>query len=234
MSYWKGLTYNGSLLTYGNNSLGYYPSAEMNPYNLPPWTIRIEYAHNQQGPIIPSLGHPQAHVDHFGNGNVWDVYLTDTQYPESSFRDLFRTNKDDTSIYTDIMWKLGDPNLLKVWGANAPGLRDIDGMFANCHNLREVCLFDTRHVKRWMSTFGGCDKLQYIPRFDVSSADYMTGTFVNCIHVTGGALDLYNDASSTGLVQYHYLTFGDCGRNTTTGAAELSEIPESWGGLKEN
>ena len=34
MAYWRGLTYNGSLLTYGDHTLAYYPSADMNPYNL--------------------------------------------------------------------------------------------------------------------------------------------------------------------------------------------------------
>jgi len=228
MAYWRGLTYNGSLLTYGDHTLAYYPSADMNPYNLPPWTIRIEYAFDTHGPIIPSLGFPQTHVDHFGNGNVWDVSLAGAEHPDYWFHDLFRTNETDTSTNTVIMYKLGDPNLLKVWGANAPGLTNLEGMFANCHNLREVCLFDTRYVNRWGWTFGGCDKLQYIHRFDVSSADFMNFTFANCIRVTGGALDLYNDASSTGLVYSHYATFRYCGKNTTTGAAELAEIPDDW------
>lgn len=228
MAYWRGLTYNGSLLTYGDHTLAYYPSADMNPYNLPPWTIRIEYAFDTHGPIIPSFGLPQTHVDHFGNGNVWDVSLAEMENPDWFFHDLFRTDEPDDNPNHDIGYRLGDPNLLKVWGANAPGLTDLSGMFANCHNLREVCLFDTRYVTNWGSTFGGCTKLQYLPRFDVSSAVYMNFMCVYCFRVTGGALDLYNDASSTGLVRNHYYTFAYCGKNTTTGAAELAEIPDDW------
>ena len=228
MAYWRGLTYNGSLLTYGDHTLAYYPSADMNPYNLPPWTIRIEYAFDTHGPIIPSLGFPQTHVDHFGNGNVWDVSLAGAEHPDWFFYDLFRTDEPDDNPHSDIGYRLGDPNLLKVWGANAPGLTDLGGMFANCHNLREVCLFDTRYVTNWGSTFGGCTKLQYLPRFDVSSAVYMNFMCAECLKVTGGALDLYNDASSTGLVRKHYYTFAYCGKNTTTGAAELAQIPNDW------
>ena len=228
MAYWRGLTYNGSLLTYGDHTLAYYPSADMNPYNLPPWTIRIEYAFDTHGPIIPSLGFPQTHVDHFGNGNVWDVSLAGAEHPDWFFHDLFRTDEPDDDPHSDIGYRLGDPNLLKVWGANAPGLTDLSGMFANCHNLREVCLFDTRYVTNWGSTFGGCTKLQYLPRFDVSSAVYMNFMCAECLNVTGGALDLYNDASSTGLVRNHYYTFAYCGKNTTTGAAELAQIPNDW------
>ena len=228
MAYWRGLTYNGSLLTYGDHTLADYPSADMNPYNLPPWTIRIEYAFDTHGPIIPSLGFPQTHVDNFGNGNVWDVSLTESTHPNYWFHDLFRTNEPDDNPHTVLRYKLGDPNLLRVLGAYAPGLTDLDGMFANCHNLREVCLFDTRYVKMWYGTFGGCTKLQYLPRFDVSSAVSMDYMCAECLMVKGGALDLYNDASSTGLVSSHYYTFAYCGKNTTTGAAELAQIPDDW------
>lgn len=229
MSYWRGLTYNGSLLTYGDHTLAYYPSADMNPYNLPPWTIRVEYGREPGSgePIIPSTTFPKVHVDHFGNGNVWDITI-DANLKEAWFRELFRTHTPDDSPYADITCDLGDPGLTKVWGANAPGLTSLNTMFVNCHNLREVCIFDTRYVTSWTRAFSSCTSLKSIPRFDVFEAKYMLATFSNCFHVEHGALDLYNDASSTGLVTDHRLTFHLTGRYSTTGSAEVEQIPDDW------
>lgn len=229
MAYWRGLTYNGSLLTHGDHTLACYPSAEMNPYNLPPWTIRVEYGRKPGSgePIIPSTTFPKVHVDSFGNRNVWDITI-DANSPQIWFPVLFRTNKHDDSPDADIVYDLGDPGLTRVWGANAPGLTSLNAMFVNCHNLQEVRIFDTRYVTNWGRAFSSCTSLKSIPRFDVFAAKNMLNTFRNCFHVEHGALDLYNDASSTGLVTDHRFTFYMTGRYSTTGSAEVEQIPDDW------
>lgn len=48
--------------------------------------------------------------------------------------------------------------------------------------------------------------------------------------VTGGALNLYNKFIAADWQGTHVSCFTNCGVNTTTGAAELAQIPSSWGG----
>jgi hypothetical protein len=55
--------------------------------------------------------------------------------------------------------------------------------------------------------------------------------FAWCYEVQSGALALYNQMSTqiTPPAE-HTQTFRSCGSHTTTGAAELAQIPSSWGG----
>jgi hypothetical protein len=55
--------------------------------------------------------------------------------------------------------------------------------------------------------------------------------FRDCLNVQSGALALYQQASTqTTPPSDHSYTFTNCGKNTQTGAAELAQIPSSWGG----
>jgi hypothetical protein len=57
----------------------------------------------------------------------------------------------------------------------------------------------------------------------------MSDMFWDCYNVESGALALYQQASSQARPPaYHYYTFYKCGINTTTGAAELAQIPSDW------
>jgi len=57
----------------------------------------------------------------------------------------------------------------------------------------------------------------------------MDSMFKGCTGVESGALALYQQASSQDIPPtYHYQTFYNCGSNTTTGAAELAQIPSDW------
>jgi hypothetical protein len=59
----------------------------------------------------------------------------------------------------------------------------------------------------------------------------MRRMFNDCLNVQSGALALYQQASTqTTPPSEYYNTFYNCGSNTTTGAAELAQIPSSWGG----
>ena len=63
---------------------------------------------------------------------------------------------------------------------------------------------------------------------DVTKIDSM---FMNCNYVESGALALYQQESGrSNPPTSHSGTFTWCGKNTTSGAAELAQIPESWGG----
>jgi hypothetical protein len=53
--------------------------------------------------------------------------------------------------------------------------------------------------------------------------------FYNCYKVESGAYALYQQASTqTTPPSSHSNTFRNCGRDTTTGAAELAQIPSDW------
>lgn len=77
-----------------------------------------------------------------------------------------------------------------------------------------------------------CTNLKRVPNFNfnVSNLGSAGYAFRQCTAVESGALSMYNKLSATGTILYHDWTFGGCGSDTTTGAAELAQIPASWGG----
>lgn len=108
-------------------------------------------------------------------------------------------------------------------------------MFASCRSLTSLPLFDTHNV---INFSGFCnDEMFYqmsltsIPLLDTSSATNVDGMFEGCQLVESGALALYTQMSTqTNVPSIHSYCFSMCGNRTTTGAAELAQIPSSWGG----
>lgn len=70
-----------------------------------------------------------------------------------------------------------------------------------------------------------------INALDVNNANPATvqELFADQVNVKSGILNAYNYLSST-VTTYNNMTFKNCGSNTVTGAAELAQIPSSWGG----
>lgn len=105
------------------------------------------------------------------------------------------------------------------------------GMFAGCINLTEIPLFNTSKVKQFGNMCLNCSSIIRVPLLDTSSCIWMSGMFKNCINVETGAYNLYVQASTQANVpSSHNDVFTDCGSNTVSGAAELAQIPSSWGG----
>lgn len=101
----------------------------------------------------------------------------------------------------------GNSNISRIIGSNTTGVTNMSGMFTLCSELEEIQLFDTRSVTN------------------------MSSMFSNCYNVQSGALALYQQVSTQATVPTHNEnTFYQCGASTTTGAAELAQIPSSWGG----
>lgn len=96
--------------------------------------------------------------------------------------------------------------------------------------LTSVPLFDTSSVESMNNMFYVCSSLTSVPRFDISSVTSMNYMLYKCNVVEGGALALYQQASAKNPQPDHYKTFIDCGKDTATGTAELTQIPASWGG----
>lgn len=103
------------------------------------------------------------------------------------------------------------------------------GMFWDCTAITTVPLFDTHKVEYMNYMLFNCTSLTSIPLFATDSAIDMSLMCSACVNVAGGALALYQQASSQ---QYppstHDGTFRNCGTNTAAGRADLLGIPQDW------
>lgn len=129
-------------------------------------------------------------------------YETATLVPGTT--DVYDVYKSGTSFYR-LLRKA--TNVIEVLGANTTGVTNMESLFDECESLTNVPLFDTSNVTNMNYAFSTCYKVQ------------------------SGALALYQQMSSQATPpSSHITTFYLCGRDTTTGAAELAQIPYSWGG----
>lgn len=102
-------------------------------------------------------------------------------------------------------------------------------MLYRCTSLITSPMFDTGNVTNMSHTFEYCGALTLVPLFNTSKVTNMDYMFSSCFNVESGALALYQQASTqTKPPTNHEDTFWYCGRNTETGAAELSQIAYSW------
>lgn len=102
-------------------------------------------------------------------------------------------------------------------------------MFFECSSLEHIPNFDTSETVNMDAMCSYCSGIAEVPLIDTQSVTSVTESFYMCKSVSGGALDLYNQMSTqTNPPSRHNLTFYDCGANTTTGAAELAQIPSDW------
>lgn len=139
----------------------------------------------------------------------------------------------DTSSVTDMgNMFYGCTSLTTVPLFDTSSVTGMGSMFQNCTSLVSVPLFNTANVAGMTSMFANCTSLTSVPLFDTSSVRSMDYTFYECRSVQSGALALYQQASSqVAPPPTHSDCFKNCGRDTTTGTAELAQIPSSWGGL---
>lgn len=114
---------------------------------------------------------------------------------------------------------------------NTSNVTDMSSTFNYCNALTSVPQFNTSNVTTMNSTFNSCSSLTSVPLFNTSKVTNMYYTFYGCTNVQSGALALYQQASTqTTIPEQYYYCFKNCGSNTVTGAAELAQIPASWGG----
>ena len=125
-------------------------------------------------------------------------------------------------------WK---SNLIELLDMNCGDKTNIGSMFQHYTALTNVGLFDSSGITVMTAVFMGCTSLTTIPLFNTSNVTDMSAMFSGCTNVESGALALYQQASTqTTPPSTHTDTFKNCGSNTVTGAAELAQIPTSWGG----
>lgn len=215
---------------------------------LPDYTIRVRYLDGTR----PSVGSP---VQVSESPNIWDITAYSIQYlfqdeanlvevlganlgEETNIECMFRfcTNLEsvalfDTSNVTNFSQAFAYcESLESVPLFDMSNTESTYALFIDCTSLETVPLFDTSNVSYMESMFEGCTALKHVPLFDTSSVEDMFNTFNGCVNVESGALSLYQQASSNPNITSHFRTFYNCGSNTVTGAAELAQIPYSWGG----
>ena len=226
------LSRNGKMLVINGGFLSRPAVADpYNPLGLPPFTIRCKFA---QG-FIPtgSYGDSQTLVD--ATENVWDITKNSTNWNEmfsycSGILEVLGANTTGVTGMGALFMNCGYLTNVQIFDTRS--CRNMSYMFCEATSLTTVPLFDTSNVVNMEGTFEGCLSLSAIPLFDTSSCYRMTWTFHDCRSVQSGALALYQQASTQDTVPIHSTnTFRNCGRDTTTGLAELQQIPESWGGL---
>lgn len=175
--------------------------------------------------------------------NLVDVALFDTS-TVTNMQSMFYTCKKLTTIPafdTRNVTKFGSflgmyhsiSSLTSVPLLNTSSATDTGQMFEGCTKLTSVPLFDLSNVTEMSGMFSDCVSLTSIPDFDISSVTNMKWAFRWCYKVESGALSLYQKASSLPQTVLHSETFKECGKDTVTGAAELAQIPTTWGGTLE-
>lgn len=102
-------------------------------------------------------------------------------------------------------------------------------MFRDCSALKEAPLFDTSNTTHMNYMFAYCTALEEVPLLNTANAVTVFQMFINCTGVKSGALALYNQmASQATPPANHTQCFYNCGSGTTSGAAELAQIPSDW------
>lgn len=202
------------MINYGNSVIispaGYWLKTidPYNPLNLPANTVRVRTSDGNP-PTKGSATYELATLV-TGTTDVYDVYKGGTAFT----RLLYQSS-----------------NVVEVLGANTTGITSMNSMFYWCPSLTTVPLFDTSKVTDMTYMFYYCISLRSVPLLDTSSVTYMSQTFRACYNIESGALALYQQASSqANPPSVHNSCFTNCGKNTVTGAAELAQIPSSWGG----
>ena len=201
-------------------------------------SIRFDFKYDHFDPTTLTdyggLGATWTHV----RDDVYDFYYNDTDWGTRywaatihAIGNLFRaysSSSSDTPFRT---------HSFDILDANLDGVTDAEQLFggsaftglqsiASIRNTSSVTNF-----KGFLSMGRQAAAYTSIPLFDTSSAVDVRDMFQNAINVTTGALALYTQMSTQANPPTSYSgCFSNCGSNTVTGAAELAQIPASWGG----
>lgn len=143
----------------------------------------------------------------------------------------------DTSNVKNFFGMFGEcTSLVSVPDYDTSRAVSMGDMFLNNSSLEHLPALDTHNVYEFQNMCSGCTSLREVPLLDTSSCiDDGKGDchcmFKDCVSVEHGALALYEQMVSQGSYPARHLRdkmFRNCGINTTTGAAELAQIPADW------
>lgn len=209
------LAYNNGWLAFNSKVVECDP---YNPLNLPQYTIRVKMQSGYSPAGAAYVAHPAdrtvTQVDSVNN--IWDVY-----YPYDDWSNMF---KGSSGMVSPVQM------LDSVLGANTEGVTNMSYMFYDSRATSINVNFNTKSVTNFSYMFYNA-RMTAVTKFDTSVAMNVDLMFYGCNYVESGALDMYNQmANQTNPPADHYRTFYNCGSRSTTGQAELAQIPTSWGG----
>lgn len=126
--------------------------------------------------------------------------------------DVYYPNSNWRGILRDSIGQgFGDKKEFMLIGLNAAGVTNMERFCDCCWNM-----------------------IGTIPLFNTSTLTDVVNCFYECYKVESGALALYQQMSTQSVPPAsHFGVFSKCGRDTETGAAELAQIPTSWGGTMQ-
>ena len=253
----NSLAYSGETLVYNNECELLWPDYidPCNPLNLPANTVRVRTNDGAAPKKNSNTSYETATLVE-GTTDVYDVYKSGTDFSflffnSNNVEEVLGANTTGiTNMYAMFNYCT---SLINVALFDTSSVTDMRIMFVNCYSLTSVPLFDTSSVTNMYNMFNrcsaltsaplfntssvtsmeymfsNCSALKTVPLFNTSSVVFMSGMFENCTNVQSGALALYQQASTqANPPSSHTKTFYNCGVNTTTGAAELAQIPEDW------
>ena len=238
----NAVTSGGVAEAVGKNEQDMSDMEEMFLVNLPcaANTLRFEFSKKDYDPTVAGVGSSGTWKNLGAKfHNVWDWTRNGPLF-QSSFSNAFKDKNNLVSVIA-----AGNTSAITVWGdffqmcsslvyvckLDTSGATNIVGMFSGCTSLENIPAFNFGSLQNMFGAFNGCSKLKSIPLFDTSKVTNAGNCFNGCVSVEGGALALYTQMSTqTTPPTNHTDTFKNCGKNTETGAAELAQIPTSWGG----
>lgn len=192
-------TFNGKVFVFDVDNI----PDPLNPLNLPRNTIRVKFTEG----YTPTMGDTQTRVEGYED-NVWDIFKSSNDWDY-----MFQENT----------------NLLEVLGANTSNIYVMTCMFNKCSSLTRVVPFDTSGCVGMYFMFSQCTSLTAVPKLSIKMCNITTCMYQACYNVESGILEAYRYMIKTNPnIPTHGGTFGYCGRDTVTGAAELALIPEDW------
>lgn len=173
------------------------------------------------------------HCANLASVNLFDTSAaTTTQGMFSGCSSLTTVPLFDISHSADVRYMFNNcSHITSVPLLDTSSATTVSYMFYGCSALAAIPLIDTSSATSFVYMCHNCTSITEVPLLDTSAATNVGGMFDGCVNVETGALALYNQISSQSVQpQYHTDCFKNCGSNTTTGAAELAQIPTSWGG----
>ena len=135
----------------------------------------------------------------------------------------------DTSAVTDMNSTFYHLLVSSFPNYDTHNVTNMYGTFYMCTQLVHAPNIDTSKVTNMDRILSGCSQMKEVPNYDVSSVEHANWAFQDCNRVESGALAMYNKLKNKLTDELdHWGTFKNCGNLTTTGKAELNQIPSDW------
>lgn len=249
------MTYNNTVMSFGSTPK--WMAVESDPYNplgLPPYTMRLQYVEG----VTPTFSKGSG-VQVSASPNIWDWTYANTDWGGGfgsgydntliavlganstgvvsmramfiGFESLATVALFDTSSCTRMHNMFSDTSVTSLPAFNTINVTQLGGVCQSCVNLTTAPNWNVSAVTNMSQAFENCTSLTEVPNWNIDSVTNMVAAFSGCRNVQTGALALYQKASSKSIgVSLYTNCFSNCGRDTVSGSAELSQIPQSWGG----